>query len=150
MAKMNKTIGLAAAFTAIITGAVLASEPFLPKKESGFKRIDTNSNGKIELAELGPVATKRLARLDVNGDNEVTADEINITLTNAIAKRRERMLQLMDQDKNGKVTQVELDKLVESMFNSADSDDDGALTIAETQAFKRGLWRKEFLDKSAN
>jgi Ca2+-binding EF-hand superfamily protein len=51
-------------------------------------------------------------------------------------------MMLLDRDKNGSITEAELDAIVDSMFTAADTDTDGALTLAEMQNFKRAPWRK--------
>jgi hypothetical protein len=46
------------------------------------------------------------------------------------------MLGRMDADKNGSVTAAELDSFVQVLFNEADTDHDGGVTLAEARAFK--------------
>jgi hypothetical protein len=44
----------------------MAAEPYLPKAQKSFDRIDLNKDGKINLAEFTPVAEKRFLGIDVN------------------------------------------------------------------------------------
>jgi Ca2+-binding EF-hand superfamily protein len=53
---------------------------------------------------------------------------------------------LMDVDGNGTITTAELDKVTEAMFNGADTDKDGGLTMTELQGFKRAAWRRGFVE----
>jgi Ca2+-binding EF-hand superfamily protein len=106
-----------------------------------FQRLDANKDGKINLAELTPFVTKRFERADVNGDKTVTAAEIDDMLLKAVQKRRERMMGKVDADKNGAVTQVELDAFVGDTFKTVDADHDGNITLAEAKSF-RHLWRQ--------
>ena len=132
------------------SAAAIAAEPYFPRQAGVFNRVDANKDGKIAPTEFAPIANKQFARMDINGDSQVTADEINKTMMLNLAKRRDRIMKFMDQDANGTITKVELDKLVEAMFNGADIDKDGSLTLTETQGFKRGLLRKAVAGQGGN
>jgi Ca2+-binding EF-hand superfamily protein len=147
---MKKWVMITAGAALLVTSAVYAAEPYLPRQIGGFNRVDTNRDGKIVQAEFGQVAQKGFARMDVNSDHQVTADEIDKTMMLAIAKRRDRIMKFMDRDGNGTITSAELDNLAEAMFNGADTDRDGSLTLAEAQGFKRGPWRKSLMGQGAN
>jgi hypothetical protein len=54
-------------------------------------------------------------------------------------------MQALDGNKDGSVTQEELDKFAQAMFNGADADKSGALSLVEAQSFKPGPWRKSYL-----
>jgi Ca2+-binding EF-hand superfamily protein len=133
---MVKTIVLAGVAAAILAGVAIANEPSLPRGERMFKRLDSDGNGKITLAEIGPKASKRFLRMDGDSDGTVTAAEIDTFLKQRIEKRRQRMLDRMDADKNGAVTQAELEQFVQVLFKEADTDQDGGVTLAEARAFK--------------
>lgn len=142
---MRKSIILATGLALIAGTAALAAEPYLPRSEKSFARADANKDGKLALAEFTPLADRALTRLDGNGDKAVTQVEIETKLQEALHRRVERIMTLMDADRNGTITGQELDKLVADMFNSADDDKDGGLSMAEVRGFKRGLWRKAYL-----
>jgi Ca2+-binding EF-hand superfamily protein len=57
---------------------------------------------------------------------------------------------LMDADKDGAITEAEMEAVLADMFDKADTDDDGAVDLAEIQAFKRAQWRKGLLERRAN
>jgi EF hand len=133
----------AAAF--IASGVAFANEPYFPKAQRGFDRIDANKDGKIALAEFAPVVERRMSRLDSDNDKVVTAAELDARFAAAIEKRRNRILGLMDANRDGRITESELDNLLQAMFNSADMDRDGGLTLVELQGFKRADWRKTYL-----
>ncbi len=151
---MNRIILAIIAAAIAGTGVAMAAEPFLPRKERGFARLDVNKDGSIARDEFGKVAGRRFARMDVNGDKAVTAAEIDSVMQAALQRRRSRILQLMDRDADGTITQAELDKVADAMFNGADLDHNGGLSLAETQGFKRELWRRalvgEIASKGAN
>ena len=139
------TTGLVAA-----GGLAMAAEPYLPKAQKSFDRIDLNKDGKINLAEFTPVAEKRFLGIDVNKDNAVSAAEIDASLQAALERRRNRILANLDADKNGSVSRAELDKYVEAMVAGADTDSDGGISFSEARIFKIAKWRKALLTASAN
>ncbi len=145
---MRKFIVFAAGLAFFAGAPALANEPYLPKSPKGFERADANRDGKIALAEITPLAERRLARLDTDGDRQVSAAELEARFQLAMKRRIERIVQLLDGDKNGSISEAELDKIVADMFNAADTDKDGGLTLAETQGFKRGAWRKSYLTQA--
>jgi Ca2+-binding EF-hand superfamily protein len=147
---MRQEILAAMAATIIATTAAQAVEPYLPRQESSFKRVDANSDGKLEKPELRAVAAKRLQRFDANNDTSVTAAELDKMMLTAVTHRRERIMAFMDRNHDGAITQSELDMVVEAMFNNADADHSGAVTLAEAQNFKRAPWRKAFGQGGAN
>jgi Ca2+-binding EF-hand superfamily protein len=132
------------------TAAYGAGEPYFPKRERTFSRMDSNHNGVVEVSEFAPVAQRGMARFDVNGDKSVTSAEIDQRLTEALQKRRSRLMLLMDRNRDGTITESELDNVIASMFNDADSDRNGGLTLAEMQNFKRAVWRKALAGQGAN
>ena len=149
---MNRTIiffGVAALLTAVSTTLAFANEPYFPRAARGFERLDINKDGKVDLSEFRPLAARRHASADANGDKIVTPLEIDRQMQARLAQRRDRMFQLLDGDRDGKITAAELDKVAEAMFNGADTDKDGSLTMAEMKSFKRGKWRKSFIDHMA-
>ncbi len=60
-------------------------------------------------------------------------------------RRRIRMMELMDSNRDGTITQAEFDRVVEDMFDKADADNNGGVDLAELKGFKRGPWRKNFV-----
>jgi Ca2+-binding EF-hand superfamily protein len=149
MKNTNILLGMATvlAVASIATATLsFANEPYFPRNERGFARVDVNKDGKIALAEFSPIAEKRLSRLDTNGDKAVTAAEIDGRFRELIERRRARIMALMDVDGNGTITTAELDKVTEAMFNGADTDKDGGLTMTELQSFKRAAWRRSFVE----
>lgn len=146
---MRNIIILAAGLTVISMLPAGAAEPYLPRTEKAFQRIDANKNGKVELGEFTPVAERGVIRFDENGDKQVTAQEIESSLQKKLHARVQKMMTVLDSNKDGVVTAAELDKLTASMFNSADNDKDGGLTMTEAHDFKRGPWRKAYLAQTA-
>lgn len=131
-----KTIATSvAAMAALIlmgaAGAAFANEPTLPRGERSFMRLDADSDGKVTVNELKPKAVKRFLRLDDDRNGTVTTAEIDGWLKRGIDRRKERMLGRLDQNKDGSVTADEVDAYIDALFNGADGDKDGGLTLAE-------------------
>ncbi len=150
MQMWTKIATAVAATTILATTAFAAGEPYFPKREKTFTRVDTNKNGEVEASEFTPVALRGFTRMDVNGDKSVTSAEIDQRMTEALTKRRDHIMQLMDRNHDGTITEAELDNVITSMFNGADADHSGGLTLAEMQNFKRADWRKGLTGQSAN
>ena len=133
-----------------VGGLAIASEPYLPRAQKAFDRLDTNKDGKINLAEFTPVAGKSFMSIDVNKDDAVSAAEIDASLQAALERRRNRILANMDGDKSGTVTRAELDRYIEAMISGADTDSDGGVSFAEARIFKIAKWRKALQMTPAN
>ena len=131
-------------------GLAMAAEPYLPKAQKSFDRIDLNKDGKINLAEFTPVAEKRFLGIDVNKDNAVSTAEIDASLQAALERRRNRILANLDADKNGIINRPELDSYIEAMVAGADTDSDGGVSFSEARIFKIAKWRKALQLTSAN
>ena len=150
---MSKKILYAAFVTTglvAVAGLAIASEPYLPKAQKTFDRLDLNKDGKISLAEFTPVAEKGFLGIDVNKDEAVSTAEIDASLQAALERRRNRILANLDADKNGSITRAELDSYVEAMVTGADTDSDGGVSFADARIFKIAKWRKALQPASAN
>lgn len=130
-------------------GMALANEPYLPRNEKALQRLDANKDGRINRDEIMPRLAKRFTIIDTNGDKVVTFAEIDAMLQKRIAARRTKMLELMDANKDGSITEAEFNRVADSMFDKADTDHNGGVDLAELKGFKRGEWRKAFLGQPA-
>jgi Ca2+-binding EF-hand superfamily protein len=95
------------------------------------------------LSEIQPRAVKRFQRFDGNGDGDVTAGEVSEDLQKRAERRKLGIMSRMDSDSDGTVTRGELDKYIETLFNQADGDHDGALTPEETKAYRSAARRNQ-------
>ncbi len=150
MPKRILTVALVATGIAGIAGMAIAAEPYLPRGQKVFNRLDANKDGKINLAEFVPLAEKKFMDADENKDNAVSLAEIDKSLQAVLERRRNRIMGVMDTDKNGSVTKAELDKYVEAMLNGADANKDGGVSFDEAKLFKFGKWRKTLGETSPN
>ena len=145
------SVGMAT-FAAIVllAGTAAAIEPWIPRNGKIFAKLDADSSGKVTLDEIKPPAEKRFTSYDADGDGAVSAAEIDARLKQAIERRRNRILASLDDDRNGSVSKAELDKFVEAMFNGADADHDGGITLDEARAFRMAAWRKKHEGAAVN
>ena len=109
-----------------VGGLAIASEPYLPRAQKAFDRLDANK------------------------DDAVSAAEIDASLQAAMERRRNRILSSLDADKNGSITRAELNKYVEAMVAGADTDSDGGVSFDEARIFKIAKWRKALQPASSN
>ena len=117
-----------------------STEPTMPTGERAFNFFDGNKDGKLTLDEMKPGAEKRVLRLDADHDGVVTAAEIDAYFNKQIERRKARILSL-DADKDGKITEAEVDAAIEALFNGADSDHDGSVSLAEAREKAGKRWR---------
>jgi EF-hand domain pair len=136
---------LGALALSITAGVSLANEPYLPRNEKSLQRLDTNKDGRITRDEILPRMAKRFAIEDVNGDKVISTAEIDALLQKRLQARRTKMLELMDANKDGNITEAEFNRVADSLFDKADTDHNGGVDLAELRGFKRGEWRKAFL-----
>ncbi|WP_162914493.1 hypothetical protein [Taklimakanibacter lacteus] len=123
----------AALLTLATTHLAFAQEATLPRSERSFARLDADSDGKVTINEWKPKAVKRFMRLDDDQNGTVTTAEIDTWLKKGIERRKERILSRLDQNKDGDVTRAEVDAYIDALFNGADGDKDGGLTLAEVR-----------------
>lgn len=76
-------------------------------------------------------ADQRFAKLDVNRDGQLSADELK-------GPRAARMIARVDTDKNGAISQAEFRAAAANRFARADTDRDGTIEPSERQ----GKWGK--------
>lgn len=117
-------------------GAALANEPGIPRGDKIFKLVDTDHNGKISREEIMPRTARRFLKVDANADGTVSSAEIDGWLTQLQERRKGRILDRMDTDRNGDVTRQELNQFIEALFKEADSDQDGGVSLDEARAFR--------------
>ena len=136
--------------TLTMTGMALAMEPYLPRNQKVFAKLDANSDGKVTLAEIQPKAENRFLKLDSNNNGEVTTAEIDASLQKALEYRRKHILKRMDADGNGGVSKAELDRYIATLMQSADIDGDGGVTLDEARNFRVAKHRKPATGESVN
>ena len=135
------SIRLSAALTAALAIAgmtahtSLAREPGMPRGERTFERLDSNKDGALALEELQTKSVRRFMRLDADKDGKVTRAELEDWLNRLTRRRIDRILTRMDADKDAAVTRAELRGYIAGLFELADSDKSGGVTLEESRAY---------------
>jgi Ca2+-binding EF-hand superfamily protein len=94
-----------------------------------IERLDADNNGTVELAELPPHMRERLAKADADGDLRLTADELNAHHE----QMKKQHFAAKDTNQDGALSADEVGKRWTHM-SVADADKDGRITQAELDA----------------
>jgi Ca2+-binding EF-hand superfamily protein len=115
-----KIAGLFIVLTLLAIGAVQAAD-------TGFQKIDTNRDGKIDQGELSTAIENKFKRYDRNGDGVIDAREFNPKNDPQVLKE----FKFMDKDKNRRVDLDEFRAAGLERFRSLDYDRDNAVSAPE-------------------
>ena len=127
---MLKSTLIAAGAMLMIAGPALAQ----PKGAAG---LDANGDGKVTLSEFqAGRGGQMMTRLDADKDSKLSKGEFSAMRKTAQAagkdgKGAERMWSRIDANKDGFLARSEVDALLAQRFKRMDTDNDGALTMAE-------------------
>ena len=117
----------------------LASLAFAQPRRGGpaLQLLDTDKDGVISAAEWKNAPTA-LAKLDANGDGQITPDELRPPGGPPGRPPAEddmvKTLMAFDKNGDGKLSKAELPERMQGMLARGDKDGDGFLTTAELQA----------------
>lgn len=114
-----------------------------------FEQIDANGDGTITKEEVLAFRQSRIAGLDANKDNKITADELSAQMmqnaAQMIQQRSAQMVARLDVDGDGALSVEELAAgpmmgggMTEMMFERFDANGDGAITKDEASAAMAG------------
>lgn len=117
----------------------------------GFAALDANGDGTLDAGEID-AAPKALAKLDKNGDGQLSADEIRPAFPQGrdrggpegrdrrgpegegggnVIEETVKTLMAFDANGDGKLSKAELPERMQGLFDRADENKDGFLTIDE-------------------
>ena len=115
--------------------AGLAREPGMPRSERAFERLDSNKDGALAIEELETTTVRQFMSLDADKDDKVTIAELEKWLNQLAQRRIDRILSRMDADKDAAVTRTELHGYIAGLFDAADADNSGGVTLQESRAY---------------
>lgn len=147
-------VKLTALTIAIATGLALpamAERGPLPRgagmeHRPAFADLDANGDGALTPEEIQAFGTARFSDSDTNGDGELSAEEMNAAILAKIerhnAERTARMIERLDQDGNGTLSQAEMEARMKAphaqrMFEKLDADADGTISAEEYAAMEQ-------------
>ncbi len=105
---------------------------------SGFARLDLNHDGVITRDEFIASRHSRFQALDRNGDRFLTVADIPAMASfMPQASEARAMLARCDLDHDGRVSEAEFVACSLAMFDGADLNHDGALTLSEARLARR-------------
>lgn len=130
-------------------GVALALSPVIAEAKGGpggprasFEQLDANGDGGITQAEMEAHRAARLAAADANGDGSITRDELLAQIKSGaddrMSRRVDRMLDRLDANNDGALSQTELTAAAEKRggrgFSRIDTDGNGSISKAEFEA----------------
>ena len=138
---MKKSLILGASCALLLAGAAQAQQPVR-------RGPDADGDRRVSLAEMQARAAERFARLDVNGDGQLTSEERRAGREQLKAQRQAQRAQRQqggaqrldtlfarrDADRDGFLAQSELGERGARRFARLDADRDGRLSRAEVAA----------------
>jgi len=143
--KTYKIASLSAALLISVGPAVFAGATTPPALEKGtystvylLQLMDKDKDGTVSRQEFMKFMSDEFDRLDVNKDGELDANELAETHLRHLPSEEERaghgtvlLLQLMDKDKNGRVSRQEFTNFMAAEFDRLDVNKDGKLDATE-------------------
>ena len=117
---------LISGFLYLISAQANESAPWL------LAKYDLNGDDKITQEEIARKRQALFSRMDTNEDGDISFEEYQLTDQARRAALLKARFNKLDEDHNGQVSEAEYASFL-GMFNSFDSDGDGALTSQEVQ-----------------
>ena len=96
-----------------------------------IERLDTNSDGKITMAEITAHRDQLHAEHDKDGNNAISLSEFEGIWLSMMRPMMVDKFQMMDSDGDGQITNAEVDKKMSRMMRRLDRNEDGAISMKE-------------------
>lgn len=148
---MTKTNWISGIIVVALVGTGFASTAMAHDKAKGaerraamFAELDTDSDGKVTLAELNAQTAARFAKADTDGNGMLSEAELAAMGSDRAAKRAGKMVKRMDANDDGALSLEEMQARRDpaKMFERLDANDDGGVT-AEEFAEARGKFGRK-------
>ncbi|MDZ4395273.1 EF-hand domain-containing protein [Cypionkella sp.] len=113
-----------------------------------FATLDADKDGKVTKAEVEAFRAAKVTAMDANNDGKISAEELAApriaAATDKINARSADMVAKMDSDGDGMLSAAELATRPgpEMMFDRIDADKDGAVTQEEIDAARQAMHEK--------
>lgn len=130
---MRKIILAAASFAALAGAAGLAAAQNTPAQERGgrFFEADANNDGVVTRQEFDASRTAHFARLDADGNGQLTREEMRQHAGGQRGQRGGHQLSRADANSDGNITRDEFLARPTQMFDRLDANNDGVISEAE-------------------
>jgi Ca2+-binding EF-hand superfamily protein len=132
-AMKNSIYALAlAALAASLPYGAAAQDAAAARGEALFVRIDADKSGEISLSEFVAAGNPRVKSADKDNDGKASLEELTATFKAANAgERAGQFMKRFDTDKDGAVALAEVDAWRTTRYAKLDADKDGKLTKDE-------------------
>ena len=147
--KTTLKITLAAVACAGIATAALAhnGQGHGPRAERMVERMDTDKDGRVTKADAVAFAAARFARMDADGNGEVTREERRAARKAMRQERRADRFSRMDADADGSITEAEMRAFASDRaarrFVRLDRNGDGAVALSEIEDRRAGRHHRD-------
>lgn len=123
-----------------------------------IKRLDTNGDGKLAVAEMPERMREHMSGADSDKDGFVSAEELKAAKGKGAhggrwhggAKDPAAMMQRLDANGDGKIAVAELPEKMRERMGAADTDKDGFVSKEEMKAKAEQRGKERFAKKDAN
>ena len=103
-----------------------------------LRMLDTDMDRSVSLEEFLQLNNARFKNADKNGDGALDDAEIDAIVAARVKAMRERMLERLDGDKDGKISAAEFNAPQEKWFSELDRNDDNMLNRDDMPRGDRG------------
>ena len=130
----HRNLLIAGGAAAVVLAGVALANP----GHDRMAKLDTNADGKVQVAEIEAQAAQRAAAIDANADGNVTVEEIKAHREKLRAERQQARLLKLDANGDGRVSTEEFASGHAARAAKLDADNDGVITQDEFRAGHRG------------
>jgi len=96
-----------------------------------FEQHDTNKDGFITKDEMNGNWAGRFGEMDANKDGKLSKDELQQVMSDMRDNRMGMMMDRVDSDGDGQISEAEVTNFALKMFRKADGNKDGSVTMDE-------------------